>query len=266
VTDDRPRPRSPFVARVVTAAAYALLFVPLLTVVVYSFLMPVDAGDGRHWEWTLAWYLRLFESPALGDALLVSLRIAFAVSVLASIVGGLGALALERGNFPGRGALATLTLLPLVLPELVLGLASVIWFSLLRMSLGVHSVILAHVTFAVSYVVVTVRARIRDFDPSLEEAAADLGASPWTIFRRVTLPLMAPGIAAGAMMAFTLSFDDFLISFFTSGVGGDTLPMRLYSMVRFGIDREMYALSSILIGVTVVGLSLVRHAGKRAEH
>jgi len=138
----------------------------------------------------------------------------------------------------------------------VMGLASVIWFAFLGIKLGVHTIMMAHVTFALSYVVITVRARLADFDTSLEEAAADLGATPGQVFRTVTLPLIAPAIVAGAMMAFTLSFDDFLISFFTAGAGSDTLPMRLYSMIRFGLNREIYALSSLLIVVTAIGMAV----------
>jgi ABC-type spermidine/putrescine transport system permease subunit II len=240
------------------------LFAPLVTVVVYSFLVPTPTVSGAvEMRLGLAWYEGLFANGALGDALLVSVEIAAVVSVVASVLGGLGALALERGRFPGRDLLAAATLVPLVLPELVQGLASVIWFAALRMTLGTHSIILAHATFAVSYVVVTVRARLADFDGTLLEAAADLGAPPLAVFRRVTLPLALPGVVAGAMMAFTLSFDDFLISFFTAGVGADTLPMKLYAMIRFGLNREMYALSSLLILVTAAGLALQRRLGRR---
>lgn len=250
---EAPRPRSPRTARIATVVAYALLFVPLVTVAALSVMVPDDAG-GHRFGFDL--YARLIDNPVIGEALWRSVRIAAVVSIVSSVIGGFGALALERERFPGRELLAAATFLPLVMPELVLGLASLIWFSVLRMSLGVVSIVLAHVTFTVSYVVVTVRARLRDFDRSLEEAAADLGAPPVTVFRRVTLPLLAPGVAAGAMMAFTLSFDDFLLSFFTAGVASDTLPMKLYGMIRFGLDREMYALSVLLILATVLGLGL----------
>lgn len=266
MAEERLRPRAPLVARVVTWLAFLLMFVPLVTVIVCSFLVPVDGSEGRAYVLGWHWYRLLFANEALGAALVVSCKIAALVSVLASVIGGLGALALERGRFPGRDWLATLTLVPLVLPELVLGLASLIWFATLRLSLGVHSIVLAHVTFTISFVVVTVRARLRDFDPSLEEAAADLGAEPRRILSRITLPLALPGVAAGAMMAFTLSFDDFLISFFTGGVGSDTLPMKLYAMIRFGLNREMYALSSLLILATSLALVAsyrVRLLGRR---
>lgn len=165
------------------------------------------------------------------------------------------ALALERGRFPGRDLLAAATLVPLVLPELVQGLASVIWFAALKTTLW-HA--LDHSRARDVRRVLRRRhgTRPRGFDGSLLEAAADLGARPFAVFRRVTLPLALPGVVAGAMMAFTLSFDDFLISFFTAGVGADTLPMKLYAMIRFGLNREMYAWSSLLILVTTAGLCL----------
>jgi len=122
------------------------------------------------------------------------------------------------------------------------------------LELGIPTLIMGHATFALAYVITIVRARLANFDGSLEEAAADLGATPWVVFRKITLPIIAPGVGAGAMMAFTLSFDDFLISFFTAGVDSDTLPMRLYSMIRFGLNREIYALSSMLILVTTLGI------------
>jgi spermidine/putrescine transport system permease protein len=243
MADERRRPAPHFLSYLATAAVFALLYAPLAAVVVYSF------------DPDLRWYERLVHDETLADVLVRSLLVASVTSVLASLVGTAAAIALERARFRGKRLLNLLTLIPLVMPELVLGLASVVWFVTLRLTLGLWSVILAHVTFTVSYVVLTVRARLADFDVTLEEAAKDLGATSWQTFRLVTLPLLFPGILGGAMMAFTLSFDDFLISYFTAGVNTDTLPMKLYSMIRFGVNREMYALSSVLIAVTVLGLA-----------
>ena len=237
-----------------TVGAFSLLLVPLFAVVIYSFFEPVPNAGALVWQPSLIWYQRLFQDQLLGKTLIMSLQIAAITSVIATVLGVAGAISLERTEFPGRRLLASLTMVPLVMPELVMGLASVIWFAFLGVGLGIHTIIMAHVTFALSYVVITVRARLAGFDASLEEAAADLGATPRKVFWKVTLPLMAPAIVAGAMMAFTLSFDDFLISFFTAGAGSDTLPMRLYSMIRFGLNREIYALSSLLILVTAIGM------------
>lgn len=242
--DERRRPSPHALSYLATLVVYVLLFAPLVAVVAYSF------------DPDLRWYRRLFENVALKDVLIRSLIVATTTSILSSLIGTAAAIAMERARFRGKALLDLLTVVPLVLPELVMGLASVIWFMTLRLTLGTWSIILAHVTFTVSYVVLTVRARLADFDGSLEEAARDLGATPRQTFRHVTLPLLFPGVLAGAMMSFTLSFDDFLISYFTAGVNSDTLPMKLYSMIRLGVNREMYALSSLLIAVTVLGLAL----------
>lgn len=244
MADERQRPAPHALSYAATALAFLLLYAPLVAVVVYSF------------DPDLRWYERLFQNASLGEVLVRSLIVAGVTSIVSSLIGTAAALGLARASFRGKRLLNLLTLVPLVMPELVMGLASVVWFVTLRLTLGLWSVILAHVTFTVSYVVITVRARLADCDPSLEEAARDLGASNWQTMRLVTLPLLFPGILGGAMMAFTLSFDDFLISYFTAGVNSDTLPMKLYGMIRFGVNREMYALSAILIAVTVVGLGL----------
>ncbi len=243
MADERRRPAPHFTSYLLTAFVFLLLYAPLVAVVVYS----LDPD--------LRWYERLFQNETLGDVLIRSLIVASVTSVVASLIGTAAALGLARANFRGKRLLGLLTLVPLVMPELVMGLSSVVWFVTLRLTLGLWSVIFAHVTFTVSYVVVTVRARLADCDPGLEEAARDLGATGWQTLRLVTLPLLFPGILAGAMMAFTLSFDDFLISYFTAGVNSDTLPMKLYAMIRFGVNREMYALSSLLIAATVLGLA-----------
>ena len=253
---EKPRPAPHLVAKIITAAAFSLLLMPLLAVVIYSFIAPVPSASGLVWQPSLIWYERLFQDQLIATTLLMSLQVAAITSAIATLLGVAGAIALERGKFPGRHLLSSLTMVPLVMPELVMGLASVIWFACLGLGLGMHTIIIGHVTFALSYVVITVRARLADFDISLEEAAADLGATPAKVFGTVTLPLIAPAIAAGGMMAFTLSFDDFLISFFTAGAGSDTLPMRLYSMIRFGLNREIYALSSLLILATITGMAI----------
>ena len=252
--EENPRPRPHVAAYVVTVGAYALLLLPLVAVLVYSFMEPVVGAGPTTWRLSWVWYDRLFHDEVIAKTLITSLQVAAFATLVAAIIGVAGAIALERGDFPGRRLLATLTMVPLVMPELVMGLASLIWFSLQGLELGLPTVIMGHVTFALAYVITIVRARLANFDSSLEEAAADLGATPWVVFRTITLPIISPGVGAGAVMAFTLSFDDFLISFFTAGVDSDTLPMRLYSMIRFGLNREIYALSSMLILVTTLGI------------
>lgn len=245
------RPSSPPLLRLIMCLSFVLMFSPLITVFIFSFLDPVHDG-GSGFRWTLKWYLDLMGNKVVADALARSLVVAASVAVLSGLIGALGALALDRGTFPGLKLLKTISALPLVMPELVLGLSSLIWFVMLRMTFGLHSIVFAHVTFTVSYVVVIVSARLQEFDRSIEEAAADLGAEWWRVILFVVFPNVWSAIAAGMMMAFVLSFDDFLISFFTSGVGSDTLPLKLYSMIRFGMNRQMYALSSLLVVASIL--------------
>lgn len=246
---ERARPSAPWPIKTIALACVFFLHVPLIAMVVYSFLKPSESGDGQ-WIWTTEWYDQVMTNRSLLDSLVLSLYVAGMTTIGSTFLGTLGAMALERSNFPGRKVFQGLAMIPLVMPELVLGISLLIWFVLLRVTLGSFSIILAHITFATSYVIVTVRARMKDFDPSLEEAARDLGANPWQVFWKVTLPLIFPGVLSGALMAFTLSFDDFLVAFFTAGVNSDTLPLKIYSMVKFGISPQINALSTIVLVVT----------------
>jgi spermidine/putrescine transport system permease protein len=245
------RPRSPVSAKLITFAAFLLLYLPLLALVVYSFLAPV-AGPGSPLGFTLQWYSKIMSNRLVLDAFNISLYVGLWSTLVSTLIGTMAALAIERMDFPGRKAFDALTHVPLIMPEIVLGLALLIWFVVLRITLGSFSIILAHVSFSVSYVIITVKARLAGFDDSLEEAARDLGASPWQTFWRVTFPLIWPGILSGALMAFTLSFDDFLITFFTAGVGSDTLPLKIYAMIKFGVSPEINALSSLMLGATLL--------------
>jgi spermidine/putrescine transport system permease protein len=245
------RPASPRSARLVTVFAFLLLYVPLVSMVVYSFLGP-SAGPGSPNEWTLEWYRRIANNTQVLDAFKMSLWVGIWATLLSTVLGTSAALAVERYRFPGRKIFDAVTHVPLIMPEIVLGLSMLIWFVLLRITLGSISIILAHITFSVSYVIITVKARLDGFDYALEEAAQDLGATPWQTFVRVTFPLIWPGVLSGALMAFTLSFDDFLITFFTAGVGSDTLPLKIYSMIKFGVSPEINALSSLMLGATLL--------------
>lgn len=249
VVDTRSRPQAPLPAKLVFAFAFLLLYVPLASLVALSFLAP-EAGPGSPLAFSTEWYSRVFRNETLVRALSLSLWVALCTTVGSTVLGTLAALALERAKFPGKAALDTLMHVPIIMPEIVLGLSMLIWFVMLKLTLGTVSIILAHVTFSMSYVTITVRSRLHGFDRLLEEAARDLGASPWQTFRRVTFPLILPGVLSGALMAFTLSFDDFLITFFTAGVGSDTLPLKLYSMIKFGVSPEVNALSTLMLAVT----------------
>jgi spermidine/putrescine transport system permease protein len=248
---DTLRPRSPWIAKLITLGAFLLLYVPLLALVVYSFLGPT-AGPGSPLGWTSMWYGRILHNQLVLDAFNISLYVGVWSTLISTLIGTMAALAIERMRFPGRKAFDAFVHVPLIMPEIVLGLALLIWFVALKITLGTVSIILAHVTFSVSYVIITVKARLAGFDDSLEEAARDLGASPWQTFWKVTFPLIWPGILSGALMAFTLSFDDFLITFFTAGVGSDTLPLKIYAMIKFGVSPEINALSTLMLGATLI--------------
>lgn len=259
--EGRPRPRPPAIAQATTWFSFLTLYVPLLAMVVYSFWIPSGGSEAGGWGWF--WYTQVFANLQILDAFNVSLVVGFWTTVGATVLGTAAALAVERTRFPGRKAFDALTHVPIIMPEIVLGLSLLIWFVFLRITLGSVSIILAHITFSVSYVIITVKARLHGFDESLEEAARDLGASPWSTFWRVTFPLISPGIVSGALMAFTLSFDDFLITFFTAGVGSDTLPLKIYAMIKFGVTPEINALSTLMLGATLLlVLIFFKPAGK----
>ena len=243
------RPSSSRGVRWVTAVGFLLLYVPLVFLVMGSF----RSSDGG---WTLLWYRKLFQDSAILDALEVSAIVGLWSALGATLLGTSAALALAWGRFPGKKFFDGLTYVPLIMPEIVLGLSLLIWFVMLNLSLGLVSMIFAHMTFSISYVILTVKTRLEGFDHSLLEAARDLGASGRQTFWRVTFPLILPGIGSGALMAFTLSFDDFLITFFTAGSGSETLPLRIYSMIKFGVTPEINALSTLMLGVTLTMVSL----------
>lgn len=238
---------------------YFFFYAPILVLVIFSF------NSGRfvsQWEgFSLRWYAELFADEAIALALRNSLIVATVSTVFSTIVATLVALGLERYNFRGKGALDSVLYLPIIIPDIAMAVMLLLFFvqagqvlGLIgwHFSLGLGSVILAHIAFSISFVTVVVRARLAGFDRSLEEAAHDLYADEWQTLRFVTLPLIMPGILAGALLAFTISLDDFVITFFTSGPGSTTLPLRIYSMVKTGITPEINALSSLMLGASMI--------------
>jgi putrescine transport system permease protein len=240
------------------AGGIAFLYVPLFLLVVYSFndsrLVTVWGG------WSTRWYRGLLQNQALMDAAWVSLKVAAVAATLATILGTLAALALVRaGTFRGRTLFAGLVYAPLVMPEVITGLALLLLFVAIDFDRGFWTVSLAHVTFTLCFVAVIVQSRLLTFDHSLEEAALDLGATPLRAFFSVTLPVIFPAVAAGWLLAFTLSLDDLVIANFTAGPGNTTLPMRIYSQVRLGVTPEVNAISTVFIVViTAVVLTASR--------
>ncbi|UTN78110.1 ABC transporter permease subunit [Pseudomonas aeruginosa] len=239
--------RRPYLLWSATALVYLFLYVPLVIVVLYSF------NDSRlNAEWvgfTLDWYRKLFGNRDMLQAAANSLVIALVSASVATLLGTLAGVALHR--FKLR-VLPLLVLTPIAIPELLMGVSLVIFFIGLNMSLGMLSVTLAHITFSVGFVALVVQARMSGMDESLTEAARDLGATPWQSFRLVTLPLIMPGIVAGALMAFTLSIDDFVITFFTAGGGFATLPTQIYTMIKIAVTPEVNAVSTLLMLLTLV--------------
>ena len=248
--------------RLVTVLGLLLMYVPLVVLVFGSFrTAPPDVP-----AWTLDWYRKALTDPAVLRALGLSLWVGAWTFLGSALIGLLAALAIVRTRFPGRKVLDALTHVPLVLPEIVQGLSLLVWFVALHWVLGSVSIVLAHITFSVSYVVLTVKARLETFDETLEEAARDLGASAWQTFRFVTFPLIGPAVLSGGVMAFTLSFDDFLMTFFTSGPGSETLPLRIYAMVKFGVSPEIHALSTLLLGATALLVAWVFRPSSSPVH
>jgi len=227
--------------------AYAFLYLPLAIVVVYSF------NDSRlNAEWvgfTLDWYRKLAKNEEMIAAAGNSLLIAFAASVVSTVLGTMAGVAMHRYRMR---LLPVLVLTPIAIPEILMGVALLIFFVLLNFTLGLLSVALAHIAFCIGFVAIVVRARLAGMDESLIEAARDCGATPGKAFWRITLPLIMPGVVAGALMAFTLSIDDFVITFFTAGAGTVTLPLQIYSMIKIAVTPEVNAVSTLLMLLTLL--------------
>jgi len=246
------------------ALGFAFLYAPIVILVIYSFnesqLVTVWAG------FSLKWYAALFENDGLIDAAGVSIVVALGTATIAAVLGTMAGLTLARvPRFLGRTLFSGMVLAPLVMPDVIIGLSLLLTFISISLDRGIMTIIIAHATFSMCYVAVVVQARLAGFDRSVEEAAADLGARPATVFWRVTLPLIAPGVVSGWLLSFTLSFDDLVIASFASGPGSTTLPMRIFSSVRLGVTPEINAIATILIGLVAIGTVVWSISLKRAE-
>ena len=238
--------RRPVALWAAAGAGYAFLYVPLIIVVVYSF-----NNSRLNAEWvgfTLDWYDKLFHNQEMLAAAGNSLIIALVASLVSTVLGTMAGVAMYRYK---TRLLPILVLTPIAIPEILMGVSLLIFFVLLNFTLGLVSVALAHIAFCIGFVAIVVRARLAGMDESLTEAARDCGATPWQAFRHVTLPLIMPGVIAGALMAFTLSIDDFVITFFTAGAGTVTLPLQIYSMIKIAVTPEVNAVSTLLMLLTL---------------
>lgn len=239
-----------FLLAAFSALVYLFLWGPIAVLVVFSFNR---ARQTAVWEgFTTGWYAKLLDNDVLLRSVQNSLIVAGITTVVATVAGTMVALALARHEFPAKGVTQGALYLPIVIPEIVMGAALVTFFGVAGMRLSLWTVIIAHVVFSVSYVAIVVRARLVGFDRSLEEAAFDLGAGRFETFRRVTLPIILPGILAGALLVFTISIDDYVVTSFVAGVGATTLPLQIYSMLKVGVTPEVNAVSTLLIALTVV--------------
>jgi spermidine/putrescine transport system permease protein len=232
----------------VTIAVYLFLHLPILVLMVFSFN---DSKFSVDWQgFTLNWYRRLLERPDIVRGLKASMIVGVASTVISAILGTLIALALARHKFRGRTLFEGFLYVPIVTPEIVVGISLLILFALFHVPLGLTTITIAHVAFSISFVVVVVLARLEGMDGTLEEAAMILGADEITTFWKVTVPQLWPGIISGALLAFTMSFDDFVITSFVSGSGSSTLPIVVYGMVRRNVEPSINAISTIILIVT----------------
>ena len=242
---------------------FAFLYLPMVLLVVYSFnesrLVTVWAG------FSTKWYGELLRNEEFLDAAWVTLKVAVFSSTIATVLGTMAAYVLGRaGRFRGRTLFSGMIYAPLVMPEVITGLSLLLLFIGIGLDRGVLTIVLAHTTFSMCYVSVVVSSRLTSFDRSLEEAALDLGCSPFEAFRLVTLPIIAPAVISGWLLAFTLSLDDLVIASFTTGPSATTLPIKIFSAVRLGVSPEINALSTLLIGIVTVGVITASIVTKRA--
>ncbi|WP_406542977.1 ABC transporter permease [Clostridium ljungdahlii] len=235
---------------------FIFLYLPIAVVVVYSFN---SAKTGAAWNGTtINWYKQLFDDSNVIVAFKNSLTIAVISTIVSSIIGTIGAVGLYKYKFKGKSVVEGLLNITIVIPEIIMGIALLVYFSQIGLTLGIGTLVLAHATFSIPFVFIVVRSRLAGFDLSMEDAAMDLGANRLKVFTSITLPLILPGIFSGAMIAFVLSFDDVIINFFVLGAESTTLPIKIFSMLKFGLSPEINALCTLMLLVTFVILASVQ--------
>ncbi|TPK92340.1 ABC transporter permease [Mesorhizobium sp. B2-4-17] len=247
---------------VYTALIFVFFYAPLLILVIYAFnssrLVTVWSG------FSFKWFIAVANNGAIRDAAFNSLIIAIVATIASTAIATAGALALERGRLRfGRGAATALIAMPLVVPEIVVAITTLIFFSGLGMHHGLINLMIAHTVFCIPFALLPIQARLRDMGGTLEEAGRDLYADEWRLFRRITLPLLTPAILAGAIMAFVVSLDDFLISMMVSSAGSTTLPVYIYGMMRLGVTPEVNAISTILLTASIIFVAAALLVGRR---
>ncbi len=242
---------------------FAFLYLPMMILIVYSF------NGGRNvaiWAgFSTKWYGELFRDQAFLDAAWVTLRVGLMSSTLATILGTMAAYIIVRGGrFKGRTLMSGMLYAPIVMPEVITGLSLLLLFIAIGLDRGLVTIVLAHTTFTMCFVSVVVSSRLVTFDQSLEEAALDLGCTPWDAFKSVTLPIIAPAVISGWLLAFTLSLDDLVLASFVSGPSSTTLPIKIFSAVRLGVSPKINALSTLMIAIVAVGVISASLINKRS--
>ena len=243
-------------------ALYLFMYAPLLVLMVFSF---TPAEYSLKFEGvTLKWYQAVFRNDNILAALKVSLMVAIPTVLISTAIGTITAFTLYRSKFVGRALYQGILYIPLIMPDLVIGISLLLFYTFVKLELGILSILLAHVSFSIPLTTLVIIARMQRIDRSLEDAAMDLGADEWTTMWKVTLPLLKPGILAAALLTFPWSFNDFVITFFVSGVGSSTLPLRVYSMIRLGVSPMVNALGTLIIVVpliiVIIGARLARRS------
>ncbi len=250
----------------VSIALYLFIYLPLIIVVVYSFNL---AKFGAGWTgFTTKWYSALFQNEVALNAAITTIELAVLSTMIATVFGTMLGLTLARSDFTGKKISSGLLYLPVIVPDILMAVGLVAFYGIVRDSLGLFNLgfwtmTIAHITFEIPFVALVVQARLQGLNKALPEAAADLGANRWQAFRYVTLPLIMPGIISGALLAFTMSLDDFVVSFFTTGPGATTLPILIYSSVKRGISPEINALSTLMILASVILTVIVARISRK---
>ena len=230
---------------------FGFLYLPILILVIYSFSDSRNVGD---WGgFTLKWYDRMFNNPEMMNALANSVKVAIVATLISTILGTMAGIALDRyRRWLGKQAFDVILYLPVIIPEVTMGAMLLIWFTqVLPINLSIWTIILGHIAFCTSFVAIVVRARLANLDGSLEEAAMDLYANRWTTFRRVTLPLIMPGVLGGALLALTLSLDDVIITEFVQGPGANLLPVYVFGLIRRQVTPEINAVSTLMLAISM---------------
>lgn len=229
---------------------FSFFYLPILVLVIFSFNK--DKINSSWSGFTFDWYYRLFQNEDLLNSLLASLSIALTSAIISTIIGTFTAYALYKYSFKGKKEFQTLLNFPIITPDIVIGIGLLLFYVLINFTLGYYSILFAHITFNIAYTTIIISTRFNYIDKNLEDAAIDLGAKPFQAFRFAIVPAIMPGIIAAFLIAFTLSWDDFIISFFTAGIGTTTLPVRVYSMIKMGVNPQINAISTITLAISLI--------------